>query len=199
MRVNRGTLAMAGLSVLTLVAGSPQIRRGEAARPEAHGRHSVEELRKRTVEVCRTLDNRQEPHTIIPCAALSSHSDGAIQHVLRMDCLNAAGESIATCVWDADTAELLYVSNQAAKVRKRGGTALDERQAVDLGRIWMTKLGVAQRGARWTLSGAPRRMEYDWRFWWQSGDWIVSLFIDAKSGDLKVARARRASWRPHSA
>jgi hypothetical protein len=196
MRTNWRTVALASLSALTVISAAHRHRSGGEIHSASRGKFSLQEIARRTDDFCRAIDVRVDKRTIVPCQTRAFRPDGTVQHIWRMDFMDAAGRNQACMNWDADTGELMYVSRQARRTAGEQVHAIQRSEADQLARLWMGKTGIARRGRVWSQVGTPKRTKFEWRSHWRSGDWMVTLHIDSSTGDLMLARAWRLIGRP---
>jgi hypothetical protein len=193
-----------GLLVCTLlVCVTLRHRQIKAEREGPFGNFSHQQILERTISLCRTLLPDTNRLALAAQPIQSQDANGQQQLVWYVECLDPAGEEVATFHWDARTGDLLIVGNLNAPSARSGSASAAAAQtqslpveqakarAAFLSYQWLHRLGIAAEGSRWRLTQAPERTARRSPIWsvsWRSGDHEALLKVDVGSDLLYSAQ-----------
>jgi hypothetical protein len=189
-------LIVAG-TALVLAGGIYRYYRQIRAQPEPpFGHYTSQQIIDRTLPLCQSILGTTDGLRLATNPIQTSTPDGRTRLWWRVDGFEARGTRLVSFLWEAQTGELAFVTNNirlSVSASTKTWTE-DQRkaQAAWLSYRWLHGLGIAQEGSRWWLTREPARSSTRsvvWSTRWRSGDRKAQVQVEVGSGLLVSAKS----------
>jgi hypothetical protein len=181
-------VVFAGATLLGVAAAGTRASHEHEYQSRWYGKLAESQVLEQAEGICRTaLANTGALNLWVDTASVQSPRRRT-SHFWTIDCADQTGEDLLHLGWDADAGRIAWVSRHTLSVPP-SRPPLTRFAAVQVGRSWMWKLGIACKGEKWRLLGEPDSDESTWHVYCASRNRRATIVIGISSGELVSAKS----------
>jgi hypothetical protein len=166
-------------------------RNAQAEQSRPYGRFNAPQIIALTEPLCRQI----APEIAAPRLSATPGDKAGLAdgtgRTWHVECDDAAGNHVAEFRWDADTGELLYVCHRLLPLQGAPRRRMNQREAVQVAREWLTALEVGGQARHWRFVAAERVKRETWVLYWQAEGRRAFVMLNARSGEVIQIALRR--------